>query len=330
MATEIYQITETDETILIVNEVEDTVVFIATERNGIDGQDGADGADGATGPQGPQGIQGVKGDTGDTGPQGIQGIQGIQGDTGATGPAGTTDHNALSNLSVDSHPIYAFLAGRAGGQTVIGGTGVTDALTLQGTSGNGTLTNKALRVLVGNAGATEAMTVLNNGDVGIGIVNPSARMHIVGPTLTSSSATSALSITQTWNTTGSPTAIFANITNTASGAHAFLMELQVGGVMQFRIRKNGDAQLGGGSDMYVGTSTGIIMRHNLSVGTLSYANARSVLDCVSTTKGFLPPRMTTAQRDAIATVAGDAGLTIFNTTTTKLEVWDGAAWQQAW
>ena len=121
---------------------------------------------------------------------------------------------------------------------------------MQGTSGNGTLTEKALRVLVGNNGATEAMTVLNNGDVGIGIVNPSARMHIVGPTLTSALATSALRITQTWNTTGSPTAIFANITNTASGALANLMDLQVGGVSQFKVIKNGDISANGSANLF--------------------------------------------------------------------------------
>lgn len=39
----------------------------------------------------------------------------------------------------------------------------------------------------------------------------------------------------------------------------------------------------------------------------------------STTKGFLPPRMTTAQRDAITSPA--AGLMIYNTTTNKLNVY---------
>jgi hypothetical protein len=48
-------------------------------------------------------------------------------------------------------------------------------------------------------------------------------------TLTGSSATSALSISQTWNTTGNPSLIFANVTNTASGASANLIDLQIGG-----------------------------------------------------------------------------------------------------
>lgn len=65
----------------------------------------------------------------------------------------------------------------------------------------------------------------------------------------------------------------------------------------------------------------------LSVGTAS-PNASALVQVESTTQGFLPPRMTTAERDAIASPA--AGLVIFNTTTTKLECYDGATWQAAW
>src|SRR6185503_4501905 len=50
---------------------------------------------------------------------------------------------------------------------VIGGTGVTDILSLKGTTSNGTLTSPAIQALVGNNGTTAAMTILNNGNVGI-------------------------------------------------------------------------------------------------------------------------------------------------------------------
>ena len=63
---------------------------------------------------------------------------------------------------------------------VIGGTGVTDTLSLKGTSGNGTLTSPAIQALVGNNGATTAYTVLNNGNVGIGTVDPSATLEVYG------------------------------------------------------------------------------------------------------------------------------------------------------
>ncbi len=50
----------------------------------------------------------------------------------------------------------------------------------------------------------------------------------------------------------------------------------------------------------------------------------AILDVFSTNKGFLPPRLTTAQRDAIAAPA--AGLMIYNTTVNCLQWWNGAVW----
>lgn len=64
----------------------------------------------------------------------------------------------------------------------------------------------------------------------------------------------------------------------------------------------------------------------VGIGTTA-PNASAALDVTSTTKGFLPPRLTTAQRDAIASPA--AGLTIFNTTTGVLNTWDGTKWVAA-
>lgn len=52
-----------------------------------------------------------------------------------SGPAGVgEDHGLLSGLSDDDHTQYALLAGRSGGQTLIGGTASGDDLTLQSTS----------------------------------------------------------------------------------------------------------------------------------------------------------------------------------------------------
>ena len=44
----------------------------------------------------------------------------------------------------------------------------------------------------------------------------------------------------------------------------------------------------------------------------------------STTGGFLPPRMTDAERDAIATPA--AGLMIYDTTNNQMNYWNGSTW----
>ncbi len=59
------------------------------------------------------------------------------------------------------------------------------------------------------------------------------------------------------------------------------------------------------------------------IGTATPA-ASAQLEVTSTTKGFLPPRLTTAERDAISAPA--AGLVLYNSTTNKLQVRTDAAW----
>ncbi len=53
-------------------------------------------------------------------------------------------------------------------------------------------------------------------------------------------AGSLLNLTQTWNTSGSPTAIKLNVTKTASNAASLLMDLQVGGVSRFKVSHDGN------------------------------------------------------------------------------------------
>ena len=76
-------------------------------------------------------------------------------------------------------------------------------------------------------------------------------------------------------------------------------------------------------------STSIVERMRIdnvgNVGIGGTADADAILDLQSTTKGFLPPRMTGAQRDAISTPP--AGLMVYNTTTNKLNFYNGSAWE---
>jgi len=54
------------------------------------------------------------------------------------------------------------------------------------------------------------------------------------------------------------------------------------------------------------------------------AQASAILQVDSTTKGFLPPRMTTTQKNAIATPA--SGLIVYDETTNKLACYNGTSW----
>ena len=53
-------------------------------------------------------------------------------------------------------------------------------------------------------------------------------------------------------------------------------------------------------------------------------DASAKVDITSTTKGFLPPRMTTTQKNAISTPA--AGLVVYDTDTNKLCCYNGSSW----
>jgi hypothetical protein len=73
------------------------------------------------------------------------------------------------------------------------------------------------------------------------------------------------------------------------------------------------------------THTLSITSGGVSVGSTSN-NASAILDVTSTTKGFLPPRMTETQKNAISTPA--TGLIVYQTDgTAGLYVYTGAAWK---
>jgi hypothetical protein len=72
-------------------------------------------------------------------------------------------------------------------------------------------------------------------------------------------------------------------------------------------------------------STKINAQQSVGIGTSSPA-ASAMLDVTSTTKGLLMPRMTSAQRTAIASPA--AGLIVYETTSGSIYVYNGSAWVQ--
>jgi hypothetical protein len=101
----------------------------------------------------------------------------------------------------------------------------------------------------------------------------------------------------------------------------------------FKLDVNGTARFSGqvnittnttiGTD---GTITNTYLRNAFSAcfGAVAYAPASVVLECRSTTQGFLPPRMTTTQKNAIATPA--TGLMVYDTTLNLISVYNGTIW----
>ena len=90
----------------------------------------------------------------------------------------------------------------------------------------------------------------------------------------------------------------------------------------------------GGMETTASNMANLILQHDgtndrgiVAIGTNS-PNASAKLQIDSTTKGFLIPRMTTTNRNNISTPA--VGLSIYNTTTNKIETWDGTVWNAHW
>jgi len=101
----------------------------------------------------------------------------------------------------------------------------------------------------------EVIRVQSSGNVGIGVTGPTARLHVIpttndeaftvtGYSLTGSNAQSMLDLAGTWNTTGAPTAIRLNITDTASAESSGLLDLRVGGASRLFVRKDGKVGIG--------------------------------------------------------------------------------------
>ena len=111
----------------------------------------------------------------------------------------------------------------------------------------------------------------------------------------------------------------------------------------FRVRDNNQIDFRGGQLSWInpaancwravngGSSPNVVGTHWLQSGnfiindgtSLSSYNTSVMLGVVSTTKGFLPPVMTTTQKNAISAIAG---LVIYDSTTNKLCCYNGSTW----
>jgi hypothetical protein len=105
--------------------------------------------------------------------------------------------------------------------------------------------------------------------------------------LTGSSAVSMVDLAGTWNTSGTPTLIKANVTDTASNAASLLMDLQVGGSSRFRVTKTGGALIAGAGALGYATGSG---------GAVTQATSRTTGVTLDKTNGAI----------TLVSAAGDA------------------------
>jgi hypothetical protein len=103
-------------------------------------------------------------------------------------------------------------------------------------------------------------------------------------------------------------------------ASQFISNLFVGTTAgRMDIRGQYDISIAGG---FTGGVGGVA----ISQGSNATPNASALLDISSTTKGFLPPRMTTTQVNAIASPA--EGLVVYSTTENALCLYTGSSWRK--
>jgi hypothetical protein len=195
---------------------------------------------------------------------------------------------------------------------------------LAGSLGIGTtsVTGYGLRVLKSITGATTSLGIVSDGAIQADVTNTAAYFRSVASASATPFALTDLAHFQA--TTGSLGS--ASITS----QYGFLVASSMTGASNNFAFYGNLAAATGRWNLYMNGTADNYLAGKLAIGTTS-PSASALLDVSSTTQGFLPPRMTGAQAEAIATLA--AGLMIYanngnGTTITSTGWWgyDGTTW----
>jgi len=162
---------------------------------------------------------------------------------------------------------------------------------------------------------------LDGGKVGIGELAATARLQVKGSG--STSATTSLLVQNSSGVTGLTVFDNGNVSVGGSANSGYQLFgngnwFNNGSIYSPQYYFVNIAPSAGGSTNFYGNV------NNFKIGTTATATASAVFEVDSTTKGFLPPRMTTTQKNAIASPA--AGLMVYDSTTNKLQCYNGSTW----
>jgi hypothetical protein len=140
----------------------------------------------------------------------------------------------------------------------------------------------------------------NGGNIGIGLASPTAKTHIQG--------------------SGSTSATTSLLVQNSAGTQLF--KVADDGTTTTNILSTTGATSINNGTLYVGSN--FVTSYGQSIGFFGATVASAIVEIQSTTRGFLPPRMTTTQKNAIASPA--AGLVVYDSTTNKLQCYNGSTW----
>jgi hypothetical protein len=220
----------------------------------------------------------------------------------------------LSDGNGGASPLYL-----SASQINIGGGSGSINATL-GLKGSGS-TSATSALIVQNSNGTVLTQVNDAGNVGIGTATPLDKLEISDGT--------------NWTRSGGG---YLYVGRAAEAAARVSLQRDIVGASGGIVLTEGNAAATTGSaitqassrNLVFLTSNGTALTERMridSVGSVGIGTtpvASAMLEVVSTTKGLLPPRMTTIQKNAIATPA--AGLMVYDTTTNKLCCYNGTIW----
>jgi hypothetical protein len=193
-----------------------------------------------------------------------------------------------------------------------------------GSDGGGAFIRPSGNMSIYSANSSQFAFITNSG-VGIN-VNPTARFHIKGSG--STSATTSLLVQNSAGTAALTvrddlSATFGGSITTSNSVIANNLAIGTQGVY-FQAANNTSMVPSslGWNLQYAGAT------NNVQIGRTGFTGSRessASLQVDATTQGFLPPRMTTTQKNAIASPA--AGLVVYDSTLGKLCVRTASAWE---
>ena len=219
------------------------------------------------------------------------------------------------------------------GKLGLGENTPTAKLHVKGSGNDATTT----ALLVQNSDGAELLKVLDTGNItiddrlGIGVdyVRDLNRIQTAALSIGSNTFYAASGTQVHIKGSGATSATTALLVQNSAGTEAFKIQddrkavfsglTQFGNNVQF-LGANDTSSLNNMRFVVPGSAKSLTINKDYNLTN----DASAIVDIQSTTQGFLPPRMTTTERDAITSPA--SGLMVYNTTTNKAQCYNGTTW----